>query len=185
MKHANFLVLTVLLLSAGCGQDTLTGIDTDTEGGSLAIQAIGKNEIKMVPAKGTYEGYGWFDLSRPGCPTGSLPLAGIGGGHSTLLGAYEVKTEYCSYAQVDPTNPTFIGTDTLTVASGDKVYSTFWGYSTSPVDYVQIETITGGTGRFENVSGSLTAIGTFGPHPVGFSMEATFAGEVTSIGSSK
>jgi hypothetical protein len=185
MKYTNLFVLVALLLASGCAQDTLTGVDTDVEADLAAVETIAKNEVKMIPVKGTFDGYSWPDLTRTDCPVGSVPLAGSGGGHSTLLGNYRLKTESCSYGQVDPSNPTFFGVDTLTAANGDKVYSTFTGYFTSPEDYVHMETITGGTGRFVHATGLLVAHGTSRLESDGAHLVATFEGEVSSVGSSK
>lgn len=186
MKYFNLFALWALLMLGGCAQDTLTGVSEEASLLNASPDvSLANHEVKMVPVKGVFSGYGWFDLSRTDCPTGSLPLTGIGGGTSTLLGAYEARIAFCSYAQVDPTNPTYIAWDTLTTANGDMVFTTVSGYATSPVDYVQEEIITGGTGRFENATGIVRAQGVFGPHTAGVSLNATFEGEVASVGSSK
>jgi len=179
MRYINILVLVGVMLMIGCVTDTLTSVSEEGD-----MFAASKSELKMVPVKGTFSGYGWLDLTRTDCPTGSLPLTGLGGGESTILGEYEVRIAFCSYAQVDPTNPTYIAWDTLTAANGDMVFTTVSGYATSPIDYVQEEIITGGTGRFENATGIVRAVGVFGPHPAGVSFDATFEGEVSSVGSS-
>jgi len=180
MKYYNLFVLTALLVLGGCGQDTLTGVAEDGD-----ARFVAKNELKTVPFEGYMDGYGWFNLSRTDCPTGSLPLDAIGAGEGSHIGAYEIFFEICSYAQVDPTNPTYVGTATITAAKGDELYVSYNGVATSPTTYREFDTVIGGTGRFENASGAFEHTGTFGPHPAGFSLASIFTGEISSVGSSK
>lgn len=63
---------------------------------------------------------------------------------------------------ITPGTPLQTGSGTLTAANGDKLFVDFTGIitSTDPLDNRSTSdfTITGGTGRFENASGSFTAV---------------------------
>lgn len=185
MKHANLLVLTLLLLAIGCVQDSLIGIEADGEASLAASESVAKKEVKMVPLKGYFDGYGWFNLSRTDCPAGSLPLDAEGVGSASHLGEFEAFFEYCSYAQVDPSNPTYVGRGVLTADNGDELHVTLGGTATSPITMVEDDIIVGGTGRFATASGAFSLVGSFGPHPAGFGLEWTFNGQMSSVGSSK
>lgn len=179
MRYFNLFVPAALLMLGACAQDTLTGVSDD--GIDVNVATVSKDEVKMVPVKGTFSGYGWLD-DRPGCPAGSVPIKGLGSGNSTLLGEFEVRLSTCSFGAWS------VGKDTLIAANGDMVYTDITIYYTSPVDYNTEEIITGGTGRFENATGTVRAYGVVGPPPPGYPdvpwMEATFEGEVSSVGSS-
>jgi hypothetical protein len=62
------------------------------------------------------------------------------------------------------TGPVFTNSTTYTAANGDRLFVTFSGTGTVPVDGVVsfsgTETVTGGTGRFAGASGSLDRAGT-------------------------
>jgi hypothetical protein len=59
-----------------------------------------------------------------------------------------------------PATFTYTGTDTLAAANGDKLFSTFTGSgvftSATTAESSQVNTITGGTGRFADASGTFT-----------------------------
>jgi hypothetical protein len=66
-------------------------------------------------------------------------------------------------AKITLTSPatfTYTGTDTLVAANGDEVFSTFTGSGTftsaTTIESTQVNTITGGTGRFADASGTFT-----------------------------
>jgi hypothetical protein len=186
MKHINLLIAALLMLAIGCGQETLTGIEADADASSTAIESTAKREVKMVPLKGYVTGYGCFNLARTNCPTGSLPIDFVGTGEATHLGEFEVFYEYCSYAQVDPTNPTSIAWGVFTTDNGDEVHVTEYATATGPTTAVADAVITGGTGRFATATGTYSFVATFGPHPAGdVGIEYEFNGEISSVGSSK
>lgn len=177
MKYIGLLLLIGLFVT-GCGQDDLTGIsDEDSALSAPRLVATAKTNVKLLPLKGYLSGHSWYDPSRTNCPPGRLPLAGEGLGEATHVGEFAMSAEYC----VDSVTGAYSGTVTIFAANGDKVYTEFVGYSTSPTEYVQTETIVGGTGRFENATGSIVAHGTRGPD----SFTSTFEGEVSSVGSSE
>lgn len=177
MNNIGLLLLAGLVVT-GCGQDTLTGIADEEAGLSTAgLVATAKTDVKFVPLKGYLSGHSWYDPSRTDCPLGLLPLAGEGLGEATHVGEFAMTAEYC----VDPATGAYSGTVTIVASSGDEVYTEFNGLSTSPTEYVQTETIVGGTDRFENATGSIVAHGTRGPD----SFTSTFEGEVSSVGSSE
>ncbi len=59
-----------------------------------------------------------------------------------------------------PATFTYTGTDKLVAANGDEVFSTFSGSgvftSATTAESTQVNTTTGGTGRFADASGSFT-----------------------------
>jgi hypothetical protein len=186
MRHASLLVILGALVCGGCSQETLTGIEP--EAGVMTFEestGLNKTTLKMLPFEGNVSGYGWFNVDRTDCPTGSLPLDAEGHGNASHLGKFKIFYEHCSYAQIDPTNPTYVGTATITAANGDQLLVTYNGVATSPVTYLEYSTFTGGTGRFENVSGTFEHTGSFGYHPAGYAFNDTFEGDISSVGSSK
>jgi hypothetical protein len=77
-------------------------------------------------------------------------LTTVGGGHATHLGKY-TRTEELN---LDPATGSFTGALTFTAANGDQVACTVTCQFVSAADAVGEYVITGGTGRFENASGS-------------------------------
>src|SRR5262245_52893345 len=104
-----------------------------------------------VPFKGRVDVVitGVVDLS----PT-SRQLTATGTGQATHLGRF-TRTETLN---LDPTNGTFTGTLTFTAANGDLLNADFTGQFTSPTGSSAEGTyeFKGGTGRFQNASGSAT-----------------------------
>jgi hypothetical protein len=73
-----------------------------------------------------------------------------------------------TFALTGPTTITVSGTGTLVAANGDQVFVTLTGTATPPspipfvgelVDFTFVSTITGGTGRFSDASGTVTSTG--------------------------
>jgi hypothetical protein len=117
--------------------------------GGLAASASAGDQ---VPFKG------WFDglVER----TGSPPFVDVNvdaTGNATHLGQFELAVPHVVHL---PTR-TATGTYHFTAANGDEVFAEFTGQSTPIIgtDFLYIEeiaTITGGTGRFANATGSFT-----------------------------
>jgi hypothetical protein len=128
------------------------------EESSNSIAASANQENKMseqgVPFKGSYNTS--FVLLQP--PPNMIQVVS-GEGIASHLG---VSTfEATSYVTVSFPPPfTVTGTRIITAANGDQIFTTFSGFSTPAVNGVNgadlQETITGGTGRFANASGSFT-----------------------------
>lgn len=81
-----------------------------------------------------------------------------GTGVATHLGKSRVESETTVY--IEPKPILFSGTTTFTAANGDQLYASFTGLSHSNGDgtetLVRDYTVTGGTGRFSEASGSFT-----------------------------
>ena len=121
---------------------------------ALPMYAAAAND---PPLKGSESGT--FQLLGP-CDSGGIGLEVSGTGHSTFLGRYSSRYREC----FDPaTGAVTGGSFTLTTANGDTLYGTYGGQAapTDPnaVAFDDPGVITGGTGRFADASGNLTASG--------------------------
>ena len=123
---------------------------------SLAASAHGENKMSEagVPFKGSYNTS--FVLIQ-GPPNIIQIVSGEGVASHLGKSTFEAHTS----VTVNPQPPfTVNGTRTITAANGDKIFTTFTGTSVPVVNGMNgadlQETITGGTGRFENASGSFT-----------------------------
>jgi len=87
---------------------------------------------------------------------GKLRFINIGTGVSTLSGAVQWFADYC----VTPTSTGFIGAGwgIVTAANGDKAYAKI-SIETDDGAISQTETLVGGTGRFEGMTGDSTSTG--------------------------
>lgn len=122
---------------------------------SVALAFASPAVAANVPLKGTLSAVEIDDVQFP-----VLNVSGSGTGQSTLLGRYTMTFT----AQVDLTTGMTIGLGAMeiTAANGDKLFATFTGVGTptpgNPNVFSVVEnvTITGGTGRFVNATGSFT-----------------------------
>lgn len=111
-----------------------------------------EKEHKSVPFKG--------DIQASVERTIVFPIAHVeldGSGQATHLGNFSVSAPH----DVDLTTRTASGTYTFTAANGDELYAEFTGRSTpiagtANLSIVEEATITGGTGRFADATGSFT-----------------------------
>ena len=106
----------------------------------------------VLPLKGTTTGS--LTVSLPsGAATSSFT------GNFSHLGA-TTGGDVTPITLTSPTTFTYKGTDTLVAANGDEVFSTFTGSgaltSATTIESTQVNTITGGTGRFADASGTFT-----------------------------
>jgi hypothetical protein len=111
-----------------------------------------------VPFKGSYSGT--FTVSFP-------VVSSTASGHETHLGK-STETIAVTLTPDGPGCQTNLGTGVLTAANGDQIFFDATGTScfnptTGLVDLSGTQTITGGTGRFEGASGTLTVSGTGNP----------------------
>ncbi len=119
---------------------------------SMYFLSCEKETNKKTPFKGTYETTSQILNGPP-----MLKQRITGTGHATHLG----KSSFVAISTVNLTTPppfNLGGTATFYAANGDEFYTTFTGTST-PIDggrsnVVVNHTITGGTGRFDDASGS-------------------------------
>jgi hypothetical protein len=114
---------------------------------SVAVSAAGA----QTPFKGTIQA---VETSQVVFPTLSVTLDGTG--TATYLGKY---TEHATF-QVNLLTLSGVGSATFTAANGDTLTATGVGQATptSPgvVSIVEVYTITGGTGRFADATGTFT-----------------------------
>ena len=185
MKYVTLFIAIVLLAMAGCTDDMITGPEEESVLMESLDATASQKTVKMVHIKGTYSGSGILDQERDDCPEGSVAISGEGTGIASHVGKIHVSFSHCSYYLVDPENPTYTdGIGILTSANGDKIYGTYYGNLTGPDTFVNYNTFTHGTGRFEDVSGSMTETGTVALTDTGFTFEIFIDGMISTVGSS-
>ena len=113
----------------------------------------------LAAAKGT-------DHPLRGTSAGTLTASLVTGaatssftGHLCSLGAI-TGGDVVTFTVTGPTTFTYTGTDTLVAANGNEVFSTLTGSGTftssTTTQSSQVNTITGGTGRYADASGTFT-----------------------------
>jgi hypothetical protein len=121
----------------------------------LAGSAAAENQ---VPFKGSLQGY---QIVTP-IDAQHIFVHGIGTGNATQLGSFTVDIPHI----VDLTTGIGLGIFTFTAANGDTLTAGFTGQGTPTTDpvvftIVETATITGGTGRFANATGSFIVTRSF------------------------
>ena len=149
-----------LALFVGCSQPVSPTSPTSLSSASLSIAS---SEAKVtgagvlskdqeVPFKGRLEGTATI---TPGTPP-FLSVSIEGTGNATHLGRFTVEIPHV----VNTTNRTSTGTYEFTAANGDTLTAGFTGQATltapGVLSVVESATITGGTGRFADATGSFT-----------------------------
>lgn len=144
---------------------------------ALAVPAAAQ---KQVPFKGSLQGHE-TDTPEGGPPPTTLNVDGSATGIATHVGQFSFSYQLT----VTLANGTATGSAHLIAANGDSVYTTVAGSSEMTptpgvVSITEINTITGGTGRFARAQGSFTVerlvnLGT------GFT-SGSFHGTITSPG---
>jgi hypothetical protein len=142
-------LLVAVLALAGCTQIEGPFAPQDM---ALAIHSPASANLVTRPWEGTCEGTGIF---RPDFTTLDI-TATCHLSHLGLTTTVGVETISASFG--------LSAVHTFTAANGDLLYTTTVGQATlkpdfSGVTFFDVETITGGTGRFANASGSATRIG--------------------------
>ena len=104
-----------------------------------------------TPFKGSFEAVETHAVQFP-----ILTVAGIGTGNATQLGKFTMTYD----AEVNLLTHVGIGTVEFIAANGDRVFADILGQSTptgtpNVVSIVEILTITGGTGRFADATGTV------------------------------
>jgi len=110
------------------------------------LSIIGQAALKDVPMKGS--GSGMITAAVPG-PNG-VEISAIGEGHATHLGKFTREESIV----LNPATGILSGTMVFTAADGSEMYGDFAGAFTGPNTAAGTYTFTGGTGRFENASGT-------------------------------
>jgi len=121
----------------------------------LAMTVTAAAAQKQVPFKGSMQGQE-IDTPEGGPPPTTLSADGSATGMTTLVGQFSFSYQLT----VNLANGTATGSGHLIAANGDSVDTTIAGSSetTTPgvVSITEIDTITGGTGRFSGAQGSFT-----------------------------
>jgi len=122
----------------------------------LALSAAAAQKLKMVPFKGSLQG-SEIDTPEGGPPPTTLSVDGSTTGLATHVGQFSFSYQLT----VNLASGSAIGTGHLVAANGDSIDTTIVGQG-KPTDtpgvnsIVEMNTITGGTGRFSGAQGSFT-----------------------------
>ena len=121
-----------------------------------AVLAVPAAAQKQVPFKGSLQGHE-TDTPEGGPPPTTLNVDGNTTGIASHVGQFSFSYQLT----VTLADGTATGSAQLIAANGDSIYTTVAGSSemtaTPGVNSItEINTITGGTGRFENATGSVT-----------------------------
>ena len=183
--HASLYSVGVVgvVLFLGCSQPITPTSPTSLSSASLSIAS---SEAKVtgagvlskdqeVPFKGRLEGTATI---TPGSPFLSVSIEGTG--NATHLGRFTVEIPHV----VNPTTRTSTGTYEFTAANGDTLTAGFTGQATltapGVLSVVETATITGGTGRFADATGSFTVARLF--NQVTGLTTGSFEGSISSPG---
>ena len=160
--HASLTSVGVVgvALFVGCSQPNTPTSPTPLSSASPSIASSEANATGLgvlsndqeVPFKGRLEGTATITPGTP--PFLSVPIEGTG--NATHLGRFTVEIPHV----VNTTNRTSTGTYEFTAANGDTLTAGFTGQATltapGVLSVVETATITGGTGRFADATGSFT-----------------------------
>jgi hypothetical protein len=138
-----YVVLGFCMFAAACAEapSAPTSLSSPV-GGAAVTEARGGSEL---PVRGTLEATETED--------GALHHL-VGTGEATQLGRFTLTSDFT----VDSTTATAIGTAIWTAANGDQIFTTTTGQAVVSFPIATITetgTITGGTGRFAEASGSI------------------------------
>lgn len=141
---ATFLALTL----AGCSGDGITGAS------DRSLEALGLSASSSVerPWKGECDVAAEFTSATTLTITGTCQLAHLG--RTTVVANQTIEP--------GPNGITYTNTAVYTAANGDELRTTNVGIATptaTGLSLAGIETAVGGTGRFENASGTATLAG--------------------------
>ena len=129
-----------------------TNVPTNARGGTAVTALTQARGASELPFKGTYEG-----LETVGTVPSHHHLDATG--NATHLGRFTVRAVWTLAATGN------FGTSTWTAADGDEFSTSFArrGVVAPPtITFTETHTITSGTGRFANASGSFTVVQTRG-----------------------
>ena len=176
--------LVGVALFVGCSQPITPTSPTSLSSASLSIASPEANATdagvlsndQEVPFKGRLEGTATI---TPGTPP-FLSVSIEGTGNSTHLGRFTVEIPHV----VNTTNRTSTGTYEFTAANGDTLTASFTGQATltapGVLSIVETATLTGGTGRFADATGSFTVERSF--NQVTGLTTGSFEGTISSPG---
>ena len=117
-----------------------------------ALASPAKAEKKELPFKGTLQSVETYVVNPP-----IMAVTANGSGNATHLGQYAISYE----VEVNLETVAGVGSAQLVAGNGDILYANLLGQATPTetadiFNVVEVFTITGGTGRFANASGSFT-----------------------------
>jgi hypothetical protein len=115
--------------------------------------ALGKAHGTDRPVKGTSTSTTTVDLANG---TG----VSDGSGHLSHLGRFTFHNDFTSFTVTGPDTFSFTLTAIVVAANGDEIFTTGTGTGTVTAtgsESTLVSTITGGTGRFADASGTLTS----------------------------
>jgi hypothetical protein len=184
--HASLTSVGVVgaALLVGCSQPITPTSPRSLSSASLSVASSEANAAgaavrsndQDVPFKGRLEGAATITPGTP--PFLSVSLEGTG--NATHLGRFTVEIPHV----VNTTNRTSTGTYEFTAANGDTLTASFTGQAilTSPgvLSVVETATITGGTGRFADATGSFTVERVF--NQLTSLTTGSFEGTISSFG---
>jgi len=115
---------------------------------TAALQGVAATE---KPFKGSFEAVETAAVQFP-----TVTVAGLGAGHATQLGKFTMTYD----AEVNLLTRVGIGSVEFIAANGDRLFADILGQSTpsgtpNVLSIAEVFTITGGTGRFANATGSV------------------------------
>ena len=146
----------------------------------LAMTVTAAAAQKQVPFKGSLQGQE-IDTPEGGPPPTTLSADGSATGMATLVGQFSFSYQLT----VTLANGTATGSGHLIAANGDGIDTTIVGQSEPTgtpgvLSITEINTITGGTGRFAGAQGSFT-VERLATQATGFT-SGSFHGTITSPG---
>ena len=146
----------------------------------LAMTVTAAAAQKQVPFKGSMQGQE-IDTPEGGPPPTTLSADGNTTGIATNVGQFSFSYQLT----VNLANGTATGSAQLIAASGDSIFTTVAGSSeptATPgvLSITEVDTITGGTGRFAGAQGSFT-VERLANQATGFT-SGSFHGAITSPG---
>jgi hypothetical protein len=146
----------------------------------LAALAVAAAAQKQVPLKGSLQGHE-IDTPQGGPPPTTLSVDGSTTGIATLVGQFSFSYQLT----VNLGTGTATGSAQLVAANGDSIFTTVAGSSeptATPgvLSITEINTITGGTGRFSAAQGSFT-VERLVNQETGFT-SGSLHGAITSLG---
>jgi hypothetical protein len=137
-----YVVLGFCVFAAACANAPSAPTSPSSHvGGAAVTEAIGGSEL---PVRGTLEATETENGAQHHL---------VGTGEATYLGRFTLTSDFT----VDSTTATAIGTAIWTAANGDQIFTTTTGHAVVVFPIATITetgTITGGTGRFAETSGS-------------------------------
>lgn len=143
----------------------------------LAVSSLQAGEL--VPFRGTWEG---STVSATFPAPGVVFVVSDGEGEATRLGRYFMTSPHFTYLATG----TVEGEQNFTAANGDVLNATFSGQLLPRADGclegTLPSTITGGTGRFADATGSYDFHIVACPGPTGYDSVAVFEGAISSNG---